>query len=254
MAIGMAVDYWRSQKPVSMGALYWQLNDLWPVVSWSSIEYDGRWKLLHYEARRFFAPRRVITLVKDGRVHVSVVNDTLEELSGDIVIRGIDWSGNVLWEETEAVSVPPDGVADAWRRKVAALSHGPTEGFVTATLSPDGESALRDYTLLTEYKGVPLIRPTVEVIPVEDTAREDGPQEARPREVLVTCADAPAFFLTLEAEDPAFEPDDNGFFMLPGETRRITFTGRRGGADDEGDADAMRRRAFNIHIKTIAQV
>ena len=39
-----------------MGAVYWQVNDCWPVISWSSIDYHGRWKALHYYARRFFAP------------------------------------------------------------------------------------------------------------------------------------------------------------------------------------------------------
>jgi beta-mannosidase len=39
-----------------MGAIYWQLNDIWPVASWASIDYHGRWKALHYAAKRFFAP------------------------------------------------------------------------------------------------------------------------------------------------------------------------------------------------------
>ncbi|HWP68555.1 MAG TPA: glycoside hydrolase family 2 protein, partial [Rectinemataceae bacterium] len=56
MAIKTAVEFWRSNRPRCMGALYWQLNDVWPVTSWSSLEYDGSWKLLHYEANRFYDP------------------------------------------------------------------------------------------------------------------------------------------------------------------------------------------------------
>ena len=56
VAIKTAVDYWRSLKPHCMGALYWQLNDTWPVASWSSLDYGGGWKLLHHMARRFFQP------------------------------------------------------------------------------------------------------------------------------------------------------------------------------------------------------
>ncbi|NLG16437.1 MAG: glycoside hydrolase family 2 protein [Fibrobacter sp.] len=51
-----AVEHFRRNMPRVMGALYWQLNDCWPVASWSSIEYGGRWKALHYHARRFFSP------------------------------------------------------------------------------------------------------------------------------------------------------------------------------------------------------
>ncbi len=52
----VGVEHFRRSMPRTMGALYWQLNDCWPVASWSSIEFGGTWKALHYEARRFFAP------------------------------------------------------------------------------------------------------------------------------------------------------------------------------------------------------
>ena len=53
LAIRTAVEYWRSLKPHCMGTLYWQLNDTWPVASWSSLDHGGGWKLLHHMARRF---------------------------------------------------------------------------------------------------------------------------------------------------------------------------------------------------------
>jgi beta-mannosidase len=53
------VEHWRRHMPRCMGALYWQLNDCWPVASWSSIEFTGHWKALHHHARRFFAPALV---------------------------------------------------------------------------------------------------------------------------------------------------------------------------------------------------
>ena len=54
LAIKTAVDYWRSLKPHCMGSLVWQLNDIWPGPSWSSLEYSGKWKLLQYEEKKFF--------------------------------------------------------------------------------------------------------------------------------------------------------------------------------------------------------
>ena len=54
--IRYGVEHFRRNRGRCMGAVYWQLNDCWPVISWSSIDYWGRWKALHYYARRFFAP------------------------------------------------------------------------------------------------------------------------------------------------------------------------------------------------------
>ena len=55
-AIRYGVEHFRRNRGRCMGAVYWQLNDCWPVVSWSSIDYGGRWKALHYYAKRFFCP------------------------------------------------------------------------------------------------------------------------------------------------------------------------------------------------------
>lgn len=55
-AIRCGVEHWRRNRGRCMGAIYWQLNDCWPVASWASIDYFGRWKALHYAAKRFFAP------------------------------------------------------------------------------------------------------------------------------------------------------------------------------------------------------
>ena len=63
LAIKTAVDYWRSLKPHCMGALYWQLNDTWPVCSWSSLDHGGNWKLLHHMAARFYAPVTVVAVL-----------------------------------------------------------------------------------------------------------------------------------------------------------------------------------------------
>ncbi len=75
-AMKMAIEYYRTTMPRCMGTLYWQLNDNWPVASWSSIDYTGKWKLLHYAAKRFYAPVLPIAYHKeDGKVEVYIVND-----------------------------------------------------------------------------------------------------------------------------------------------------------------------------------
>lgn len=63
--VRIGVEQWRRKRERCSGALYWQLNDCWPAISWSSIDYYGHWKALHYAARRFFAPV-LLSLEEDG--------------------------------------------------------------------------------------------------------------------------------------------------------------------------------------------
>jgi beta-mannosidase len=73
--IELAVDHLRSSRPHEMGSLYWQLNDVWPGASWSSIDWYGRWKALQFHARRFYAPVRVTAIHQHGHTAVSLVSD-----------------------------------------------------------------------------------------------------------------------------------------------------------------------------------
>ncbi|EAR08444.1 beta-mannosidase [Reinekea blandensis] len=109
VAIKTAVEYWRSLRPVCMGTLYWQLNDNWPVASWSSLEHGGHWKQLHYHAKRFYAPV-LVTLARqpDQNTHALMgINDTLTPvaLKGQLCQR--DLMGNVLEAFPVDCTLPP---------------------------------------------------------------------------------------------------------------------------------------------------
>ena len=101
-----------------MGTLYWQLNDCWPVASWASIDYHGRWKALHYMARRFFAPVLVSGLedVEKGAVEVHVTSDLLATASGKLTWTVTDAGGRKLLAGTKNVWTPVNG-----NRKVTTL-------------------------------------------------------------------------------------------------------------------------------------
>jgi beta-mannosidase len=89
--IGKAIEAHRLKRPYCMGTLYWQLNDCWPVASWSSIDFFGNWKLLHHTVKEKFAP--VIAAVEDlenGDKNIYVVNDLLHDVEGEIVIKHHD--------------------------------------------------------------------------------------------------------------------------------------------------------------------
>jgi beta-mannosidase len=84
--IRYGVEHWRRNKNRVSGTLIWQLNDCWPVASWSSLDYFGRWKALHYAAKRFYAPVLLSIEDKGDLMNVYVTSDLTEP-----------WGGSVLW-------------------------------------------------------------------------------------------------------------------------------------------------------------
>jgi beta-mannosidase len=108
MAMKYAVEHWRRSMPRGMGTLYWQLNDCWPVASWASIDYHGRWKALHYMARRFFAPALISGLedAAKGTVEVHVTSDGRKTRPGRVDWVLTDASGKTLKRGTLPTKIP----------------------------------------------------------------------------------------------------------------------------------------------------
>jgi hypothetical protein len=91
-----------------MGSLYWQLNDVWPGASWSSVDYFGRWKALHYHAARFFTPVAIAALRKEGVTTVTALSDRHHALPGELRLRVIDIvDGTVLRDDRRPVQLAP---------------------------------------------------------------------------------------------------------------------------------------------------
>ncbi|MCT3975619.1 glycoside hydrolase family 2 protein [Elizabethkingia anophelis] len=78
-AMQVAIEAHRRAMPYNMGSLYWQINDCWPVVSWSSIDYLGNWKAAHYQAKRSFEQQLIAVENKDGVLKTRVINDGLKD-------------------------------------------------------------------------------------------------------------------------------------------------------------------------------
>jgi beta-mannosidase len=105
------VEHWRRHPDRVAGILYWQLNDCWPVASWSSLDYFGRWKALHYAARRFFAPLMLSIEDKPPKQAVYVTNETLELWEGTARWSLETLSGEVLTSGQAAAQVAPQAAA-----------------------------------------------------------------------------------------------------------------------------------------------
>lgn len=105
--VKIGAEHMRRSRPRIMGSLFWQLNDCWPVASWSSIDYYGRWKALQYYARRFYSPILVSPSVQDGKVSVYIVSDKMQATNGILRLRVMTLDGKVVMEKKKQVSLPP---------------------------------------------------------------------------------------------------------------------------------------------------
>jgi beta-mannosidase len=105
--IRYGVEHWRRHPDRVAGILYWQLNDCWPVASWSSLDYFGRWKALHYAARRFYAPLLLSIEGNTPEQEVYVSNDWLETWKGAVKWSLETLEGEELTQGNAAVEVPP---------------------------------------------------------------------------------------------------------------------------------------------------
>lgn len=122
--IELAAEHLRASRPQSMGSMYWQLDDVWPGATWSSIDYYGRWKALQYHAKRFYAPLRVVAIRKNGKTQVSLVSDRTAPLDAELRVRALDMDGKQLWERTQPVRVAALASTPAGDYTDAQLLHG----------------------------------------------------------------------------------------------------------------------------------
>ena len=106
-AIRFAVEAHRRNMPYCMGTLYWQFNDCWPVISWSSIDYGGNWKALHYAARRFFSPILVSIHDLNDKIEIHVINDQHHEVESGIRLGLFNLNGDVLFKDSSEINVEP---------------------------------------------------------------------------------------------------------------------------------------------------
>lgn len=185
MAIKSGVDHWRRNRGRCMGALYWQINDNWPVASWAGIDYYGRWKALHYMAAKFYAPIAVSIQKTQDHISVWIENETSAEQKCSASLRVRDMGFGIVKEWNA------DGQAGAFSAAELLRCPFQTEfadtGFAGADdLFLEAEVVLADGTVLTDtdtlipYKHLelPAVHLTAKVMEAgncfEITVRSDG--------------------------------------------------------------------------------
>jgi beta-mannosidase len=103
--ITMAIEAQRRAMPRCMGSLYWQLNDCWPVISWSSVDYYNRWKALHYHTRDAYKEVLISFGAHENEVSVFVVSDRRVDIQAELDLKIIDFKGDIQWQEKQQLKI-----------------------------------------------------------------------------------------------------------------------------------------------------
>jgi beta-mannosidase len=106
-----AIEAHRRSKPKCMGSLYWQLNDCWPGVTWSSVDYYGTRKAAYYQAKRSFDNVLVSLTEENNQYSIYIINDELKAKNGTLDLSLIANDGKVLWSNTSTISIPANSSA-----------------------------------------------------------------------------------------------------------------------------------------------
>ncbi|QNI34061.1 glycoside hydrolase family 2 protein [Alloacidobacterium dinghuense] len=216
--IKIGAEHLRRIRPRNMGGIYWQLNDCWPVASWSSLDYYGRWKALQYYAKRFYAPLLVSPHVEDGKLAVYVISDKTAPVNAHLRLRIMDLQGKVLRQEQEDLTIsagssksylqiPLSEFVNANGTDAAAI-------FGAADLEVDGKPVSSNIVYFVPTKMVHLPEPNI----VADLAQQGNAYQLK----LSSPALARSVYVSFGELDAKFS--DNYVDLLPGEPIEITVT------------------------------
>ncbi|WP_299115733.1 glycoside hydrolase family 2 protein [uncultured Winogradskyella sp.] len=120
--ITKGIEAHRRAKPYNMGTLYWQLNDCWPAVSWSGIDYLGNWKALHYKLKHSFDNILISSKIENDTIKVYVINDNLEDINEKLRISIKDFDNNILWKDSKEVSIASNSSQIKYQIPLADIS------------------------------------------------------------------------------------------------------------------------------------
>ena len=210
--IRYGVEHWRRNRHRVSGTLYWQLNDCWPVASWSSIDYFGRWKALHYASKKFYAP--VLMSIEDieetAVMKVHLTSDLRDDWVGHIRWRLMTLSGRVLDSGEMPVETEPLSSQMVFEKNFGTLSLGEKrETIFVAELVQEDEVLARKLATFVRNKHLKLENPQLKAYLLD--SRDD--------EVTIELvSEQLARFVELSLDDADVIFSDNYFDVLPGET------------------------------------
>jgi beta-mannosidase len=232
-ATRLAFHAHRRRMPYCMGSLVWQLNDCWPVASWSTIDYYHRWKAAHYAARAACKPVIVSPLATDDRVELWVVSDLLRAFPATLRVELKDFSGRTRGKREARYNVKANtsGRAITWSREELLDGADAREVFAVISLLREGVLLDEQYLYFTTLKEARL--PVAPRVSVEGFEREG-------RRYLRVATDALALDVLFYLPDEELHLSDNYINLVPGQPLEVEVI------RPTGDFDASRVRFRHV--------
>lgn len=213
--IKIGAEHLRRIMPHNMGSLFWQLDDCWPVASWSSIDYTGRWKALQYYARRFYDDILVSPQEDNGNLKVFVVSDRLQPVAAQLNLSLLDFEGNKVWSQQEKIEVAPLNSKSYLTLPLSTLLAGkdPKGVVLFAEVVVGGKRVSSNEHFFRVYKDLFLPKPQInaDVVPVRGGFKVTLSADKFARAVYLSAPNYEGFFT------------DNYFDLVPGEKVDVEF-------------------------------
>ncbi len=215
--VKIGAEHMRRSRPRIMVSLFWQLNDCWPVASWSSIDYYGRWKALQFYARRFYSPILVSATVQDGALQVYGVSDRLQPANASLSLRLMTMEGKVLRQEKKEIVLPELSSKEYLRwplESIARDNQDLSDVFVAADLTVAGVPVSHNILYLEPTKVVHLLPATIQT----ELTQETGGYRLQLKSSVL----ARDVYVTFGNDDVNLS--DNYLDLLPGESVTLNLT------------------------------
>jgi len=211
----IAIDAHRRNMPYCMGSMYWQLDDCWPVASWSSIDYYGNWKALQYYVKREYKTFLISLVSKDDELGFYIVSDSLKAIPSSLNIKVIDFNGVKIYDKEFPVTVAANTSKEYVRLKKDELAGSSDESkIVLITSLKSGNNILAENTyLFKQPKDLKLEKPYIKV----SSMKTNNGYEL----TLISNKYAKDVYLSFKNKTGSFS--NNYFDLFPGVTKKIEF-------------------------------
>ena len=161
--VKIAMEAHRIKKPYNMGSLIWQLDDCWPVASWSSIDYFGRWKALHYYAQRTFQATIIAFEANEDEIKIHAVTDLYDELRATLIVELLDFNGKKLFSNEKKVKTKANSSQEIWKNSLNVLlkKQRGNEVYLRAKILNDDKIIAENVYLFVPHKDLKLETPDI---------------------------------------------------------------------------------------------